>query len=113
GLLGADVLDVADTDMFLLVSTAVAAYAIALWILGRSFVQQAAMMVSLIVAAAALADRLADSYQVPGYAVWGVALVWALLGWRAVLEPRRLAMAGGAAGMFFGAMTALPSYPGI
>jgi hypothetical protein len=113
GLLGADVLDVTGTDLFLLVSSAVAVFTTGLWLVRRSFVQQAAMMVSLILTASALADRLTDSYQVPGYAVWTVALVWTLLGWRGLLEPRRLAMGGGAAGMFFGAMMALPSYPGI
>lgn len=112
-LLGADALDVPDADLFLLVSTAVAAYATALWLLGRSFVQQAAMMVGLILTASALVDRFTDSYQTPGFAVWGVALIWALLGWRGLLEPRRLATAAGAAAMFVGAMMALPSYPGI
>jgi hypothetical protein len=113
GLLGADALNMADRDVFLLISAGVAAYAAGLWLIGRTLVQQFAMMVSLMLAAAALTNELGVSDALPGFAVWGVALIWLLLGWGGLLDPRRFAMVFGAAGMFVGALTTIPTYAGI
>ncbi len=113
GLLGADALNLAGNDVFLLVSAGVAAYAAGLWLLGRTFVQQLAMMVGVMLTAAALTNELGVSDALPGFAVWGVALIWLLLGWGGLLEPRRFVMVLGAAGMFVGAMTTIPTHAGI
>lgn len=112
GLLGADALDLPDQDVFLLISAGVAAYAVGLWLGCRSLVQQMAMMVGLMLTAAALTNELDVNDGLPGFAVWGVALIWVLLGWGGVLEPRRLVMVLGAAGMFVGAMTTIPTNAG-
>jgi hypothetical protein len=113
GLLGADALDLAAKDVFLLTSSGVAAYAAGLWLIGRTLVQQLAMMVAVMLTAAALTNALDVSYALPGFAVWGVALIWLLLGWGGLLEPSRLVMVFGAAGMFVGAMTTIPTHAGI
>ena len=63
--------------------------------------------------AAALTNELGVSDALPGFAVWGVALIWLLLGWGGLLEPRRFVMVFGAAGMFVGALTTIPTYAGI
>lgn len=113
GLLGADALKMAGADVFLLISAGVAVQATGLWLFGRTLVQQFTMMVGGILTAAALTNELGVSDALPGFAVWGAALVWLLLGWGGLLEPRRFVMAFGAAGMFLGALTTIPAYAGI
>lgn len=113
GLLGADALNLAGKDVFLLISSGVAAYATGLWLLGRTLVQRLAMMVGVMLTAAALTNELGVSDELPGFAVWGVALIWLLLGWGGVAEPRRFVMVFGATGMFIGALTTIPTYAGI
>jgi hypothetical protein len=113
GLLGTDALDLADDHVFLVVSAGVAAYATGLWLLGRTLVQQLAMMVGLMLTAAALTNELGVDDALPGFAAWGVALMWLLLGWGGVLGPRRFVIAFGAAGMFAGALTTIPTHAGI
>ena len=113
GLVAADALDLAGEDVFLLVSAGVAAYAAGLWLIGRTLVQQVAMMVGVTLTAAALANVLDVGDASPGFAAWGVALVWVLLGWGGLLKPSRLVMVFGAAGMFVGALTTIPTSAGI
>lgn len=113
GMLGADALDLAAKDVFVLTSCGVAAYAVGLWLLGRGLVQQLAMMVGLMLTAAALTNELAVSEQLPGFAAWGVALIWLLLGWGGLLKPSWFVMVVGATGMFAGALTTIPTYAGI
>ncbi|MFD4324775.1 DUF2157 domain-containing protein [Nocardioides sp. NPDC058538] len=113
GLLGADALNMASKDVFLLTSAGVTAYAAGLWLLGRTFVQQMVMMVGFMLTAAALTNELGVNDELPGFAVWGVALIWLLLGWGGVLEPGRFVIVYGAAAMFIGALTTIPTYAGI
>jgi hypothetical protein len=113
GLVGADALNMAGKDVFLLVSAGVAVYASGLWLISRTLLQQLTMMVGVMLTAAALTNELGVSDALPGFAVWGVALVWLLVGWGGLLEPRRLVMVFGAAGMFAGALTTIPTYAGI
>ncbi|MDP3891151.1 DUF2157 domain-containing protein [Nocardioides sp.] len=113
GMLGADALNMAAEDVFQLTSSCVAAYAAGLWLISRTLVQQLTLMVGAMLTAAALTNALAASDALPGFAVWGVALVWLLLGWGGLLEPSRLVMVCGAAGMFIGAMTTIPAHAGI
>lgn len=113
GLLGAAALDMAGKDVFVLISAGVAAYAAGLWLIGHTLVQQLAMMVGVMLTAAALTNQLGVSDALPGFAVWGVALIWLLLGWGRLLEPGRFFMVFGAAGMFVGALTTIPTYAGI
>jgi hypothetical protein len=113
GLLGTDALDMAGKDVFLLVSAGTAGYATCLWLIGGTLVQQLTMMVGVMLTAAALTNELGAHDALPGFAVWGVALVWLLLGWGGLLQPRRLVMVFGAAGMFVGALTTIPTHGGI
>lgn len=113
GLLGADALNMASKDVFLLTSSGVAVYAAGLWFVGRTFVQQMVMMVGFMLTAAALTNLLGVDDELPGFAAWGVALIWLLLGWGGVLEPRRFVIVYGAAGMFIGALMTIPTYAGI
>ncbi|HEX6338148.1 MAG TPA: DUF2157 domain-containing protein [Jiangellaceae bacterium] len=112
GLIGVDALNLADQDVFLLISAGVAVYATGLWLINQTLVQQLAMMVGVMLTAAALTNELGDNQGLPGFAVWGVALVWLVLGWGGVLEPRRFVMLFGAAGMFVGALTTIPTNAG-
>jgi hypothetical protein len=113
GLLGADALDLPAEDVFLLISAGVALHAAGLWLISRTLIQQLAMMVGVMLSAAAVTNELGVNDALPGFAVWGVALIWLLLGWGGLLNPRRLVMVFGAAGMFLGAMTMIPTYAGI
>lgn len=113
GLLGADALDMAANDVFLLIGAGVATYAVGLWLISRTLVQQLAMLVGIMLTAAALTREIGAGDALPGLAVWGVALIWLLLGWGGLLEPRRSVMAFGAAGMFAGALTTIPTSGGI
>lgn len=113
GLLGADALDWAAKDVFLLTSSGVAAYAVGLWLISRSVVQQLAMMVGVMLTAAAITNMLDVGDTLPGFAAWGTALIWVLLGWGGVLGPRPLVVVFGAAAMIVAAMTTLPTYSGI
>lgn len=70
-------------------------------------------MVGFVLTAAALTNELDVGDALPGFAAWGTALVWSLLGWGGVLEPRRFVMVFGAAGMFAGALTTIPTTGGI
>lgn len=103
-LLASDVLDLDGQDLLLLASSGTAVTAGALWALRPSPVQQTAMMVSLMGAAAATIADFVSADSLPGLGVWGVAAVWVALGWRQVLRPRRLAVVAGAAAMVVGAM---------
>lgn len=114
GLLGADALDLAGKDVFLLTSSGAAAYAAGLWLIDHTLVQQLTMMVGGMLTAAALTNALAvGDGALPGFAVWGVALIWLLLGWGGLLEPSRFVMVFGAAGMFVGALMTIPTHAGI
>ena len=111
-VLGADALEMADQDVFLLISAGATVYAIGLWLMSENLVQQLAVMLGVMLTAAALTNELDVSQALPGVAVWGVALIWVVLGWGGVLEPRRFVMVFGAGGMFVGAMTTIPTNAG-
>ena len=113
GLLGGDALDLAGKHVFLLVSAGIAAYAAGLWLVGRTLLQQLVTMIGVFLTAAALTNELDVGDALPGFAAWGAALIWSLLGWGGVLEPRRFVMVFGAAGMFAGALTTIPATGGI
>jgi hypothetical protein len=103
-LVAADVLDLAGQDLLLLSSGGTALTAGALWMMRPGSVQQMAMMVALMIAAAAAIADFVSADSLPGLGVWAIAAVWVSLGWRQVLRPRRLAVTAGAASMVVGAM---------
>jgi hypothetical protein len=113
GLLANDVLGLAASDSFVLVSAGTAGYAVALWVVTRSPVQQVAMMVAGAATAAAVISRADVDPDLTGLGVWAVGVAWAALGWAGALSPRRLALALGAASAIFGAMLTAGSDLGL
>lgn len=104
-VLAADVLETPDADSFLIVAGGAAAYAVVLWALAHTFVQQVGMVVAVAITAAALLDRADFSDDTPGLGVWAVGVLWAVLGWLDVARPRRPVLALGAGLTVIGAMT--------
>ena len=113
GILAADVLDTSDADTFLIVAGGTAGYTAALWAAGRAFVQQAAMVVSAAVTAAALINRGDFSDDLPGLGPWAVGVAWAVLGWLEMARPRRLVIASGPVLAVVGAMTTVGADAGM
>jgi hypothetical protein len=112
-VLATDALTLEGADAMLLVAAGTTASAAVLWVLHRGLLQQVAMMVgSMLVAAAAIADLVSND-ALPGVGVWGVAVIWSLLGWGGLLRPPPAAMALGAVGAVVGAMTTMPYDAGI
>lgn len=105
GVWASDVLETSDVDTFLVVAGGTAAYAAALWFVGRGFVQQVAMVVSVALTVAALINRADISENLPGLGVWAVGLGWAVLGWREHVQPGRAVLALGSTLALVGAMT--------
>ena len=98
-LLGEDVLRASDDGVALLATAGTAVLAGVLWWRAPrpGLLQHAAVVASLAAAAAALAAQLpVDDEAVAGVAVWGVGVVWLLLGWGAVVAARAPAYAFGA-----------------
>ncbi len=106
GVFAYDVLDWTDENLMLFVGTTSAAVALVLWWLRPAWPQQIALLVPLGITAATAAVKLVDDGdggQAPGWAVWGVALVWLALAWSGRLAPRRSGIAFGAVGLLVGA----------
>lgn len=113
GLVGDEIQTLTDADVALLVAAGTTAFATLLWYLHRGIAQQIAMMVGFMsVAATAIADFV-TSDALPGVGVWGVGVIWLLLGWGGLLQPRRVAVALGAAGAVIGGMFTMPYDAGI
>ncbi len=104
GLFGHEVLDLYDTDLAMMVSGATALVAAGLWAAHRVLLQQAALMVSLMVFAGVTIANLVTTDALPGLGVWGVAVVWLLLGWGGILGPREPVLALGSVAMVIGGM---------
>ncbi len=99
GLLADDVWGFSSDDVLLLAACGSAVCAAVLWWRHRTVLQQAAVVAALVFLAAALAERLPrEDEAVIGLAIWGVGVVWLLLGWGGVIGHRVAAdVLGGAA----------------
>lgn len=84
-----------------------------LWFLHPTPLQQIALMVGAMATAASAIVDFAGDDSVPGLGIWSVALVWALLGWARLMQPRTLAMALGGVGMILGAASTMEYDAGI
>lgn len=98
------VLGLSGRGLGLAVSAGCAAYAIGLWTAHRSLLQQMAMMVVVAVTAANALAYGFDVPDLPGAGVWGVGLVWIVLGQTGVVAPRRVALVLGSVMTIVGAM---------
>ncbi len=98
GLLGEDVLRAPDESVVLLAAAGAALLGALLWAWNRTVLQQAALLAALAVLAGAAAAHLPHGdTEVAGLAVWGVGVVWLLLGWGAVVAARAAAYVLGGA----------------
>jgi hypothetical protein len=105
GVLAADVLETSDANSLLLVAAGTAAYTGALWVAGRGFLQQVAMVVAVALTAIALINRADVSDDLPGVGAWAVGVAWAVLCWREQAQPSRAVLALGSVLALIGAMT--------
>jgi Predicted membrane protein (DUF2157) len=103
-LLTGDGLGWTDQDVALLAGGGAAVVAGALWWRHRSTLQQVGVFVALSVTVAAVAPRLpSGSEQLPGLSIWGISVIWILLGWGGLVTPRRAAYVIGGIGALFAA----------
>jgi hypothetical protein len=112
-LLADDVLDLGVRDALLVIGAGTATYATALWLVNRNLLQQLAMVAAAAMTAAAVVNKADVGPDAPGLGVWGVGVVWALLGWGGFLGPRRVVLALGTALAIFGGMLAGGSDAGL
>jgi hypothetical protein len=105
-VVASDVLERHDEDSLIAVFPPTAAVALVLWSSRRTWLQQIAMLVPVLMAAAAVGVEIGggDS-SAPGAATWAVGVAWTALAWAGLLEPRNVGVAAGAFGAVFGAMT--------
>ncbi|TDO48353.1 putative membrane protein DUF2157 [Kribbella sp. VKM Ac-2571] len=87
--------------------------AAALWWRLPVLAQQAAFFVATMVTAGAAVAQLTSSPHVPGLAVWGIGVIWFLLGWLGTVKPRRPVLALAAIAALIGAAMTLPADAGM
>jgi len=104
-ILSVDVLDRTDEDALIVLAPPTAILAAVLWRLRRTWLQQLALLVPVVLWAAAAALQISDSDTSPGLAMWVVGVIWAAVAWGGLLEPREVGVATGALAAGFGAMT--------
>lgn len=66
--------------------------------------QQTAFFVAMSLAASTTVAHLTNRSHLPGLAFWGVGVIWFVLGWRAVVTPRRPVLALAAAIALIGSL---------
>ena len=89
GLLADDVWRLDSETVLLVAACETAVVAAALWWWHRTVLQQAGFLGALVVVVAAAAAHLPnDDGDLIGLAMWGLGVVWLLLGWGGVVGPR-------------------------
>ena len=89
GLLADDVWRLDSETVLLVAACETAVVAAVLWWWHRTVLQQAGLLGALVVVVAAAAAHLPnDDGDLIGLAMWGVGVVWLLLGWGGVVGPR-------------------------
>ncbi len=107
-----DVLGRYDEAALVVVFPPTALVAAALWRMRRTWPQQLALLVTLVLSAAAVGVQVAEPDWVPGISVWVLAVAWTAVAWTGRLQPRATGLAFGGVAAIFGAMTTA-SEPGI
>ena len=113
-VLGVEFLDLEDDErIVLLIGAGTATLAALLWAVRREALQHAALFASVHVALIGAVLCLPGDAPMWAYAllVWGIGVVWGLLGWFRVLEPVWLGMALGSAGAVIGPAIGIGDYP--
>jgi hypothetical protein len=105
GVFSNEVLDRYDEHALVVIGPCTAVVAGILWWLRPTWLQQLALFVPLMLAAAGVATELTSSSSSwGGGAIWAVAVGWALVCWAGRLAPRVSGVALGALGAVLGAM---------
>lgn len=106
GILTADVLDRHDESSLIVVGTCTALVGGILWWLRRTWLQQLAFLLPLVMAAQGLAFTITGDLDNPwgGTFTWVVGVAWVALAWSGRLDPRTTGMAFGALAAIFGAL---------
>lgn len=106
GLVGDELLEIAEDEGVVLLAAGVAAlYAALLWRRHAAVPQHVAFVAAFVVAVGAAAALLPDdSAEAPWLAVWGAGLVWMLLGWGGIVAPRAAAYVCGGVPVVVGAL---------
>lgn len=101
-----DVLHLSGKTGLVLSAGGTTVYAAVLWLLHRSVFQQVAVVVALAVTVGAAVAHLprGEEGEVVGLAVWGVGVVWMLLGWGGVVAARTAAYVCGGVVTIVGAV---------
>ncbi len=107
------VLELNGSANVLVTGSATAALAAALWWRLPVLAQQAAFFVATTVTAGAAVAQLTSSPHLPGVAVWGMGVLWFLLGWGGVVKPRQPVLALAAITTLIGAVMTLPADAGM
>jgi hypothetical protein len=100
-----DVLDRYDEQQLWILGGGAGAVAAVLWWLHRTWLQQLALLVPLLLLVAGVALDVATDDAWAGAWVWAAGLVWTVAAWRGVLEPRVTGVAFGVVGAVFGTLT--------
>ncbi len=100
-----DVLDRTDEDALIVLAPPTAILAAVLWRLRRTWLQQLALLVPVLLWAVAAALQISDADSAPGLAMSVVGVAWAAIAWSGRLEPREVGVATGAFAAGFGAVT--------
>jgi hypothetical protein len=104
-LVSIDVLDRHDEGALLVIFPPTALVAAVLWWVRRTWLQQLALLVSLVLSAAAVGEQVAETESAPGLSVWVLAVAWTVVAWTGRLQPRSTGLAFGGLAAIFGAMT--------
>jgi hypothetical protein len=104
-LLSSDVLNRYDEDALLVIFPPTALVAAALWWRRRTWLQQLALLVPLVMSASAVGVQVSESESAPGISAWILAVGWTALAWTGRPQPRATGLAFGGAAAIFGAMT--------
>lgn len=104
-VVASDALDRYDEDALIVIFPPTALLAGVLWWLRRTWLQQLALLVPLLMSGAAVTMQATGTESAAaGATVWGVAIAWSALAWTGRLEPRMTGVGLGALGAVFGSL---------
>jgi hypothetical protein len=104
-VLATDALHQDGEDALIITGPATALVAGMLWWMHRTWLNQLALFVAVVLSAVAVGLQISGSdSEVPGATVWVVAVAWAAVAWTGRIEPRITGVAFGALGAVFGAL---------
>jgi hypothetical protein len=112
-VLSTDVWNRHDEDALVVIGPATALVAAALWWMRRTWLQQLALLVPLMLSAAAVGLQVAEADSAPGISMWILAVAWCVVAWTGRLQPRNMGVVTGGLAAIFGASTTPDEQLGI